>query len=199
MASGTDNAGVNDSRDGGIVDGDSDGANGNLAPDNGAADPAAGIAPKRGRGRPRKSDTGTLNGNAERNARSTGTPKAAQLDLDSLAMQLIAGHAIAAKLMKAPELMIGQDEAKSLAKAIKQILAQYPVNISPKAMAFYQLMAAASVIYVPRMVGIAARKAKEASAKKQAQNMMPVITPQGNGVPGAFDNPPPPTGNMKYN
>jgi hypothetical protein len=114
-------------------------------------------------------------------------------------MQLIAGHAIAAKLMRAPELMIGPDEAKTLAKAIKQILAQYPVNISPKAMAFYQLMAAASIVYVPRMVAIAGRKAKESSAKKQQANMMPVVTPQGTGVPDAFSPPPPPTGNMKYN
>lgn len=114
-------------------------------------------------------------------------------------MQLVAGHAIAAKVLKAPELMIGPDEAKSLAKAIKQILAQYPVNISPKAMAFYQLMAAASMIYVPRMIGIAARKAKETAAKKQAQSAMAVINPQGNGIPDAFASPPPPSGNMKYN
>lgn len=114
-------------------------------------------------------------------------------------MQLVAGHAIAAKLMKAPELMIGPDEAKTLAKAIKQILAQYPVNISPKAMAFYQLMAAASVVYVPRMIGIAARKAKEATARKQAAVSMPVVNPQGNGIPDAFAAPPPPPGNMKYN
>lgn len=114
-------------------------------------------------------------------------------------MQLIAGHAIAAKVMRAPELMIGPDEAKTLAKAVKQILAQYPVNISPKAMAFYQLLAAASVVYVPRLIAIAGRKTKEANAKKERQNMMPVVNPQGDGIPGAFDAPPPPSGSMKYN
>ena len=113
-------------------------------------------------------------------------------------MQLMAGHAIAAKVLRAPELMLSMDEAKSLAKAIKKILALYPVNISPKAMAFYQLMAAASMIYVPRLLMITARKSKEAATKKQ-QRPTGGLPPNPSAVPGAFDPPPAETGSMRFN
>lgn len=121
------------------------------------------------------------------------------IDVDALAMQLIGMHLIASKLLRAPELVIGEPEAKTLAKAIKAVMAQYSINISPKAMAFYQLMAAASVVYGPRAFMIANRKAQETRAKRTQQSNAP-IHPQGSqAVPGAFDTPPPPTGSMKFN
>jgi hypothetical protein len=195
-----------DSRDGGIVDGiePSDGVN--TPDDSSGLDPAANVTPKRGRGRPPKSGAASgPNGNASGTGAPAGAGKtskaSAPLDLDALAMQLVGVHAIAAKLLRAPELAIGLDEGKTLAKAIKQIASQYQVNISPKAMAFYQLIAACSVVYGPRAFMIANRKSQEAKAKK-AVRPMPTVNPQGNGVPpvpGAFEEPPPVTGTMRFN
>jgi hypothetical protein len=121
------------------------------------------------------------------------------VDVDALAVQLLMAHAMAAKILKVPELVIQEPEAKSLARALKQIAAQYQVNVSPRAMAFYQLLTAASLVYGPRLFMVAGRKAQQAKAQQQARQAMPVITPQGNGVPGAFDEAPPPAGSMKYN
>jgi len=170
--------------------------------DSGAIDPATAIGEKRGRGRPRKdAGSGSTAGNASPgsnagNAREKAAPRVA-VDVDALAMQLVGAHMIAAKLLKAPELMIGEQEAKVLAKAIKAMMAQYKINISPKAQAFYQLLAAASMVYGPRAISIAMRKSKETAARKQQTRPAP-HNPMQAEMPGAFDPPPMQPGTMKF-
>jgi hypothetical protein len=140
----------------------------------GALDPAASVgsdAPKRGRGRPRK-DGGPGNGSGQKPSGSAAPAKAkpTPLDVDGFALQLVGVHLMAAALFKAPELAIGEKEAKQLAQALKNIAAQYSVTISPKAMAFTQLLAAGAMIYGPRFAAIGMRRKKEAHAKREAMD-----------------------------
>jgi hypothetical protein len=121
------------------------------------------------------------------------------LDVESLAVQLQLGHAVFASFSRTPEFNITPDEARTLAKALKQMAAQYQVNISPKAMAFYQLLGALAAIHGPRVFAVGMRKKREAAAEHAKRHAMPTINPQGSPTPGAFDAPPPPAGSMKYN
>jgi hypothetical protein len=121
------------------------------------------------------------------------------VDVDGLAMQLVVMHAVLAKALKAPELAVDMDGARTLAKGIKGMMAQYSVNISPKMLAFYQLMGACAVVYGPRLFLIADRKSKERAAIDEARKRGAQVTVQ-NGFPNPLDDgtPPPAQGVFKY-
>lgn len=192
---------VSDARSGGIVDDAEPNAAGSGTASVDGADPSDGIPLKRGRGRPRKDGGAGSSGNPAGDGGRKEGPRASgpkALDVDLFAQQLMGMHLIAAKLLRAPELIIGPDEAKNLAKAVQNLMKHYSINVSPKTVALMQLAGVAAAVYAPRAIMIANRKGKEAQHKKQAQNPMSGFTPSPDPVPGAFDQPPPPQGTMTY-
>lgn len=200
MAVTNDDAVVSDARSGGVIDGTEPSDGGSADTSISGANPADGIPVKRGRGRPRKDGGAGSSGSASGDGGRKESPRAsgpkASLDVDLFAQQLVGMHMIAAKLLNAPELMIGPDEAKNLAKAIQNIMKHYSINVSPKTIAMMQFMGVAAAIYAPRAIMIANRKGHEAQHKKQ-QNANAGFSP-ASPMPGAFDQPPPPQGTMNY-
>jgi hypothetical protein len=75
-------------------------------------------------------------------------------------------HVAIATATKTPELMIGDDEAKSLASATINVLDQYDIRPDPKIEAMVTLIGVAAATYAPRVVAIRMRKAQEAEEKK---------------------------------
>lgn len=147
------------------------------APD--AAPP--GPAPKRARGRPfgsttRKppltetpvTDAGAAlpaGQEAEEPQRRRRRNKA--VDKEALTKQLVGLHAMAAHLTGLELIAIGPSEAAMLADAIESMSREYDLALDGKTGAFIQLIAAAAVVYGPRVLKFRALK-KRALAEQEA-------------------------------
>lgn len=148
--------------------------NGDGTPDS-PRNPAAAI--KRGRGRPRK-DGSAGSAAAGHEGKGSGEKvgkKPTKLDLDLFAKQLVGWHAMAARFFKNPLLEISQDEAVTLAAALKDIMALHSINVSPSTLAYIKFVGAIGMIYGPR---IALMQAAKSAAKKEAQNTFDASTGQ---------------------
>lgn len=75
-------------------------------------------------------------------------------------------HHMAAAALSAPELVIQESDAKSLAIAIAEVSKHYPMTIDPKTMAWVNLVSAAGMIYGPRFYFINQRKKEEGKKNK---------------------------------
>jgi len=84
------------------------------------------------------------------------------VDTSLLARRLVGTHLLLAGVSGSPELAMNAGEASELAGAISDLLAQYGWAIDPKIQAWANLVGTAAAIYVPRAIGIAARKTKAA-------------------------------------
>lgn len=158
------------------VDGTAGGNGGTPAGDSGAAksdgnifDPASITAtgspdgsngtgePKRKRGRPP--------GSRNRNSAGTGSAKkqakGSPVHLEGIEKILLSIHVGMAAFLKAPELMISQDEAKTLSSAIAEVSEHYPVVADAKTLAWINLTMALGMIYGPRGVAIYVRNKGE--------------------------------------
>lgn len=82
---------------------------------------------------------------------------------------------MAARFFKNPLLEISQDEAVTLAAALKDIMALHSINVSPSTLAYIKFVGAIGMIYGPRIALIQAAKA---AAKKEAQNTFDASTGQ---------------------
>lgn len=131
-------------------------------------DPA--VAVKRGRGRPRKDGSdGADRNNASEKGSGTGQAKSQgrkALDVDLFASQLVGVHKMLAAITKNPLWEISDKEAKTLAEALKNIMAFHSINIAPQYLAYFQLMAAVATIYGPRLALVMAANKAEREAKR---------------------------------
>lgn len=140
----------------------------------GGTPPPSATAPKRGPGRPRK-DQSSANGSAlgetpvNSDAPKRGRPKKerVELDRDAVARQLLGSHMMIASMLGLPELIISEKEAQQEAEAICEFSREYDFEPDPKMMASINLIATFGLIYVPRVVKIAARVKRAKAANGQ--------------------------------
>lgn len=136
-----------------------------------SAAPESAPPERRRRGRPPKSETL----DAERIPGSSGAsstarpsrqkkPKSAA-DVGALAKQLAGLHVMASMMTGIPEVQISDAEATMLAGGIMGVADQYDLSIDGKTGAAIQLLAAAAMVYAPRILAI---KAKAKAAKANA-------------------------------
>lgn len=113
--------------------------------------------PTKRRGRPPGSKNKTTNG--------AGRPrKSAQRmrkDTETLGKQIVGIHHVIAMMTGTPEMQISDDEGLALATGINAVCEEYGLSLSGKTGATIQLVGAAGMIYVPRLVMINQRLNKE--------------------------------------
>lgn len=156
-----------------------------------AADKAEKIAPespkveapteRRGPGRPKGSGNAAPVSPSEASAAASsgrkgpGRPKGGKskvsFDADAqsqLAKQLMGLHQLAALATGIPEMAINETEAVMLGAAVANVCEEYDLSLSGKTGALVQLLAAAAMVYVPRVqhVGARIRAAKAAQARE---------------------------------
>src|SRR2546423_10441970 len=105
------------------------------------------------------------------------------IDKSQLAKQLIGIHTIAAKLTQMPFVAIDQTEADMLADAIDNVAREYDLALDGKTGAFIQLMAAAAVVYGPRVMMYQAIQRR--SRREAGQTVEGTATPIDQGANGA--------------
>lgn len=79
-------------------------------------------------------------------------------------------HAVAASVLKCPQLQLTDPEAKALAGAIKTVAAQHDIGsiVNPKVQAWLGLIGVAGAVYIPR-----AQFIKEAVKTRNAKDVTP--------------------------
>lgn len=125
---------------------------------------------KKKRGRPRKIIEGSEPSAGP--ARPAGTAKKARLALDAeaLAGQIFFAHFLLGSAMKMPELMLSEDESKSLSGAVINFAKEFDFVPDPKITAAIMLIGTAGMIYAPKVMAIKARLAE----LKKRNRMSPV-------------------------
>lgn len=111
------------------------------------------LTPKRGRGRPPKTETvgsDTVKKPVKR--------KASVNSVDNLSKQIEGLHIIAASMTGLKELIITSPEATLLSNSIIQVCEEYNLSIDGKTGAAMQLLATAAMIYAPRAIALYNRK-----------------------------------------
>lgn len=128
---------------------------GTLAP--GAA-PAAGPEPgRKKRGRPPGS------GNGSPRSAAPGKNQKVALDLSSITGLFVGLHVVIAEASKTPEIAINMQEGDHIMRAAQNVMRHYNVQSTQKTLDWISLVGACSMVYVPRIVTIAANKrAREA-------------------------------------
>lgn len=126
-----------------------------------AANAVTGSPAKKGRGRPPK--------------------KSAPLDTGELAKQVQGLHHLAALATGIPEFVLQPQEAEMLAQGISAVCDEYGLSLSGKTGAAVQLLAAAAMVYAPRVAIIGAR----IKQNREAANMKRAAEAAGTVVDGA--------------
>lgn len=120
--------------------------------------------PKPRRGRPRKNPellTEEIPGKAPAASKPRKTAKGKGVDTEALAQQLVGVHQIVAMVSGIPEVQINEQEASHLAKGITAVCEVYDLSLDGKTGAALQLVAAAAMIYGPRIWAFTARVKSE--------------------------------------
>lgn len=99
---------------------------------------------KRGRGRPRNDEDKV-------NPVKKPSKKAEPLAVDSLAQKIQIGHLLLANLLKADYFTVTENESKSLAKSIIEVLNRYQVAYNSDFMLWVNFATALGIIYIPRI------------------------------------------------
>lgn len=129
--------------------------------DGGSSDGGTG---KRGRGRPRKSDTGSASGTASTGKPANAgkaAPQKAKANVSGIEKILFSLHLGVAKFTKIEELALDREESKVLAEAVAEVSSHYNVEINPKTAAWLGLVTAFGTIYGPRVAAFGVRKKME--------------------------------------
>lgn len=128
------------------------------------------------RGRPPASekvaDAGSPKATAPRTrtARKKAQPANEPIDHDTLAKQLQGVHVMVAMITQSPEMQLSDPESIELAKAITAVCAEYNLSLSGKTGAMIQLLGAGAMVYLPRIMAIKQRKAKEQAEREVVQD-----------------------------
>lgn len=144
---------------------------------------------RRGRGRPKGSGGAAPVSPSAAGAAATkakpGRPKKnarVSVDASALAKQIQGLHAIAALGTGIPEFNLQDSEAEMLGQAVSAVCEEYDLSLSGKTGAALQLLAAAAMVYAPRVMMI---KARVALANAEAQIAAQAAAAQNTGgVPG---------------
>jgi hypothetical protein len=99
---------------------------------------------KRGRGRPR------ADGDKVKGVKQS-SKKPEPLAVDSLAQKIQIGHLLLANLLKADYFTVTENESKSLAKSIIEVLNRYQVEYNSDFMLWVNFATALGIIYIPRI------------------------------------------------
>src|SRR5690349_15268978 len=103
---------------------------------------------------------GDSTGGAKRGPKKRGKTFNAD-DLVNLATQIKGLHVLGAMMTGIPELQLHDKEAEMLAGGVVAVAKEYNLDISGKTGAMIQLAAACAAIYVPRLIMVKARVAKQ--------------------------------------
>lgn len=149
--------------------------------------------PKRKRGRPSNAekaledvlqkenvgDDSVKPGVTNKPSRKSGGSKSGIMDPVALGEQLVGLHALAAMFTQIPEFQIKPEEGANLAAAVVAVCQEYNLSLSGKTGAGIQLMAAAAMIYVPRVLHFKSR------ISQAQQNEAAVNVQQPTGFPAS--------------
>ncbi|MGH9436407.1 MAG: hypothetical protein ACRD22_00580 [Terriglobia bacterium] len=136
----------------------------------GGSAPPSGDPPKRGPGRPRKDGSsgprpaGETPVGADTAARK-GRKAKVEMDRGAVARQIFGSHMLIGSMLGMPELYLSEKEADQMAEAVCDFSREYDFEPDPKIMAAVQLLATAGIIYVPRVMKVAARVKKTKAAR----------------------------------
>lgn len=154
------------------------GGGGNSGSGPGDFDPAIHAGPDkfnadgtRTRKRGRKSGGGNSGANSSPKRKATHS-----LDLTTTQAVLLSIHTAAAAVFKTPELVLADQEAEALAKALVEIERLYPAQIDPRVLAWVNLIGTAGMIYGTRVFAIQARYASEREAKRKGEQGGEILT-----------------------
>ena len=111
------------------------------------------LTPKRGRGRPPKTETVGSD-----TVKKTVKRKASVNSVDNLSKQIEGLHIIAASMTGIKVLIISPNESSMLASSIITVCDEYNLSIDGKTGAAMQLLATAAMIYAPRIISIFKQK-----------------------------------------
>ena len=111
------------------------------------------LTPKRGRGRPPKTETV-----GSETVKKPVKRKASVNSVDNLSKQIEGLHIIAASMTGIKELIISTTESSMLASSIITVCDEYSLSIDGKTGAAMQLLATAAMIYAPRIISIFKQK-----------------------------------------
>lgn len=125
---------------------------------------------KRGRRAGSGTTTGTSSGSGNRSKASLSA------SVDALTRALAIVHAGLASVTKSPELMLTEDEAKTLANASVNVLQHFDITPDPKTEAIVALVMCGATIYGTKIYNINERKKKE---REEEENKPGVV-----GLPG---------------
>lgn len=109
-------------------------------------------------------------GTAGTSASGGGRTKASiSASVDALTRVLAIVHMGLAAATKSPEMMLTEDEAKSLSQATVNVLQHFDISPDPKIEAIVGLVVTAGTIYGPKLYTINERKKEEREERKETQ------------------------------
>lgn len=118
-------------------------------------------------------------------AKAKATPE----ELETLAESLYGIHAVLAKALSMPELMLDAQASRTLAVGVSRMQEEFGFEVSGKTGAVLAFLGAAAMVYVPRVIAIKARvhaqQAQQAQAKVDgAIDADFAVSPGSNEAPG---------------
>lgn len=103
--------------------------------------------------------------------RKKSAPK--QEDIEKGAQRVMGIHAVLATIMQAPELMISPDEAMALSRTAAELATEFDLEVGGRWAVVGAAIATASAIYVPRLVHLKMRMARDAAQRAAATTIEP--------------------------
>lgn len=91
------------------------------------------------------------------------------MGISSIESLLFSTHFMLGAILKSPEIVLSEDEAKKMAEASANVMKHYDVRASAKVVDWTNLIICLGMIYGPRAVAYAARVKKEKAEKAAAQ------------------------------
>lgn len=86
---------------------------------------------------------------------------------------IFAIHEMAAAFAHCPEIELDENEARKIAKASRELMGFYQVELSPEKVVWMNFAGAMIGVYGPRVVAVAARKKNEKAARKPPPSQPP--------------------------
>lgn len=132
-------------------------------------------------GRDKRNADGSYRRKRGRKAGGTTAAKAGKIDIEGLASIIQSFHFLVASTTKAPELVLDEMEAKSLAKAGANVARHYPMEVAQKTLDWGALIYTMGAVYGPRGYLISTRVKKERQQSRQNDAGNVTVFPNVNG------------------
>ena len=127
-----------------------------------------------------EADTGTISAGGEKRKRGRppGSKNAGTINISGVEKLLLGIHTTLHAAFKAPELELGEDEAREMAKAYADVAACYPaLQIPAEVTAIANLCGVVSIVYGSRISAYRMRMASERRQGRAAQPAKPFVPP----------------------